>query len=341
MSQPPPHLRAATGLATAGRASASLAAQAVEAALEQLGQGRAGNILLFLSSDFAGNPQPAIIAAARAGQTLSVSGCTALGVMTEQDWLLDVPSACALVLADEPPYPPDTAQLSLAAPNAIDLAWLDDPQPRYGGIAGDVSGMGPYKIWRQSRIVGEGRCDLVMPAPSQIAISRALVPVSAMHQVTDIRGFDLHALDGRGAAATLLRAAEPLPPLHELALATYGSDDQIVQCAPLVSINPDGGVTVAARLLPGQKVRWMRHAASAADSEMHGLAKQAAPAFALVFSCAARGAMLHQGVDREWQALRQAWPDTPFAGFYGNGQIAPVGGANQLLHRSVVVAGFG
>lgn len=331
---------AATGLAHAGRALPRLAAQAVEEALSRLGRARAGKIVLFLSSDFAHDPQPAIIAAARAGQTLAVAGCTALGVFSEEDWLLDVPAACALVLADEPAPEPEAPRLVLAAPNTLDLAWLGQGTPCYGGIAGDASGMGPYKVWRQGRVLPEGRCELILPAPNSITISRALMPMGQLHAVTDIEGFDLKTLDGRHAAATLLRAAHPLPPLHELALATVDPQGHIGDCAPLVSINNDGGVTVAARLRPGQQVRWMRHTADAACSDMENLSKQATPAFALVFSCAGRGAALHDGIDREWMALRKVWPNTPFAGFYGNGQIAPVAGSNQLLHRSVVVAGF-
>jgi small ligand-binding sensory domain FIST len=342
MTSQPAHPRAATGLAHAGRALPRLAADAVEQALSRLGDARAGQVLLFLSSDFAQDPQPAIVAAARAGQTLAVSGCTALGVFSDDDWLLDTPAACALVLSESPAVASDSApRLALAAPNTVDLAWLEDHTPRYGGIAGDVSGMGPYKVWRQGRVSPEGRCELRLPAPSSITLSRALMPVSQLHQITDIAGFDLKGLDGRQAAATLIRAAHPLPPLHELALATFDQHDQLQHSAPLVSINPDGAVTVAARLFPGQRVRWMRHTAEAASDDMNGLSRQPAPAFALVFSCGGRGAALHDGLDREWQALRRAWPFTPFAGFYGNGQIAPVAGSNQLLHRSVVVAGFG
>lgn len=332
---------AASGLAHAGRALPRLAADAVEQALAKLGRARASQVLLFLSADFANDPQPAIVAAARAGQTLAVTGCTALGVFSEDDWLLDAPAACAMVFAEADTPSDNPATLTLAAPNAIDLAWLDSHTPRVGGIAGDASGMGPYKVWHQGRVAKDGRCEVALPALRDITISRALAPVGEAFEVTGIDGFDLKSLDGRQAAATLIRAAHPLPPLHEMALATFDLRDQLETTAPLVSINPDGGVTVAARLLPGQRVRWMRHQAETARLEMSALGNRPAPTFALVFSCAGRGAALHEGIDREWQALRHAWPFTPFAGFYGNGQIASVARHNQLLHRSVVVAGFG
>ncbi|WP_179958136.1 FIST C-terminal domain-containing protein [Chitinimonas arctica] len=329
----------ASGLAHASRAAPHLASDAVEQALARLGDTRAAAVLLFLSADFAHDPRPALVAAARAAQTIAVAGCTALGVMNEDDWLLDTPAAAVMLLRELPGSGDQAAQprLTLAAPNTIDLAWLDDQPIRYGGVAGDPTGVGPYKVWRQSQICPDGRCEMILPT-SDIALSRGMAPISPAFVVTEIEGFDLKTLNGRLAAATLRRSLDHLPALHELALATLDENDRPLDCWPLVSLNPDSGVTVAARLLPGQRVAWMRRSATAALAEMRAIADAPAPAAALMFACAARGPSLHDGQDKEWQTLTRAWPGTPLAGFYGNGQISHLGGSNRLLHQSVVLA---
>ncbi|QNM97498.1 FIST C-terminal domain-containing protein [Chitinimonas koreensis] len=329
----------ASGLAQSTRPSPQLAAQAVEQALQRLERPRADAVLLFLSADFAQDPRPALVAAARAGQTLAVTGCTALGVLTEDDWVLDAPAACALAIADmnaagdEPPAP----RLTLAAPNTLDLGWLEQGPQRFGGVAGDATGLGPYKVWRHGQLAGDGRCELALPG-AQVHVSLGLSQVGRPFQVTETDGFDLRTLDGRMASATLRRSLDPLPPLHELALAVLDDDGRPSGCWPLVSLNPDGSVTVAARLTPGMRVAWMGRSAAAALDELRAIARQPTPAAALMFSCGSRGPALHGGLDAEWQALVGAWPATPLAGFYGNAQIATLGASTRLLHQSVVVA---
>lgn len=331
----------ASGLAQSTRPSPQLAAQAVEQALQRLERPRADAVLLFLSADFAQDPRPALVAAARAGQTLAVTGCTALGVLTEDDWVLDAPAACALAIAGIPADVPDgeapAPRLTLAAPNTLDLGWLEQGSQRFGGVAGDATGLGPYKVWRHGQLAGDGRCELALPG-AQGHVSLGLSQVGKSFQVTETDGFDLRTLDGRMASATLRRSLDPLPPLHELALAALGDDGRPSGCWPLVSLNPDGSVTVAARLAPGMRVAWMGRSAAAALDELRVIAQTPAPAAALMFSCGSRGPALHGGLDAEWRTLVDAWPATPLAGFYGNAQIATLGASTRLLHQSVVVA---
>ncbi|MBV8464911.1 MAG: FIST C-terminal domain-containing protein [Burkholderiales bacterium] len=328
-----------TGLTQSPRATPRLAAEAVEKALARLGASRAGQVLLFLSADFAHDPRPAIVAAARAAQTLAITGCTALGVMTEEDWVLDAPSACALVLPEQLVLD-QQALLSLAAPNALDIGWLEQERPRYGGVAGDATGLGPFKVWRQGQIVPEGYADLPLPT-AHIGLSRGLAPVGTIHRITAVDGFDLQTLDERQAATTLRRAIDVMPPAHQIALALVDDNDAVTESLPVVSINPDGAVTVAGRVQVGERVRWLHRSAETAQQEVAALVAGPAPDFALLFSCGARGPELHGGVDREWEMVRAAWPGVPFAGFYGNGQIVHQAGMNRLLHQSLVLASFG
>ncbi len=93
-------MKAGTGLAQGRLADPALAEQAVHAAMTRAELEHPEALLLYLSADFAHDPQPAISAAARSCGCMQVVGCTAAGVFTEEDWILDAPAAAALVLGD-------------------------------------------------------------------------------------------------------------------------------------------------------------------------------------------------------------------------------------------------
>ena len=66
-----------------------------------------------------------------------------------------------------------------------------------------------------------------------------------------------------------------------------------------------------------------------------------APQFALLFSCLGRGPYLYNGVDQDLALLKTLFPNLPLIGFYGNGEIAPIRGENELLQYSAVLGLFG
>jgi small ligand-binding sensory domain FIST len=343
----------ATGLASAPQAHADLAARAVQRALGRAGLQRAESVLLFLSSDFAHNPRPALVAAARAAQTLNVAGCTAPGLITDEDWVLDAPSAAALVCGPETNRHPlaarDQPWLTLAAPDALNQTWLHTPRLRYGGVAGDATGRGPFKVWQQGQLQLDGRCALPMPgAAPALVLSRGLQAMGEVLEVDRAEGFDLQQVNGGSAAETLRRAfrngagtARELPPLYSLALGREDAQQGLAACWPVVSVNPDDSVTVATHLQAGEALRWMQYSAAHALAELEtGLASAQDPALGLMFSCSSRGAALHGGLDREWALVRHRFPAMPLLGFYGNGQILHDAQDNHLIHHSVVLALF-
>ena len=59
-----------------------------------------------------------------------------------------------------------------------------------------------------------------------------------------------------------------------------------------------------------------------------------------MFSCLGRSPHFDGGVDYTRQIVRQRFPQMPLLGFYGNGEIAPVKGRNQLLQLSAVLGLF-
>lgn len=82
---------AASGLSHGHRALPEHAEKAVKQALAKAGLERANAILLFLTPEYAANPEPALRAAARAGGCMQVVGCTGAGILTEDEWVLDSP----------------------------------------------------------------------------------------------------------------------------------------------------------------------------------------------------------------------------------------------------------
>src|SRR3990167_9777794 len=135
---------AASGLSHGHRALPEHAEKAVKQALAKAGLERANAVLLFLTPEYASNPEPALRAAARTAGCLEVVGCTGAGILTEEEWVLDSPGAAAMVLGGDlqlmiptqPGHNDEDMVLSLCTPAGMTAGWLDVPAHRFGGVAG-------------------------------------------------------------------------------------------------------------------------------------------------------------------------------------------------------------
>lgn len=354
-------MRVGSGLAQGRRAEAALAAQAVEAAMQRAGLSHAQAVLLYLNADFARDPQPAITAAARAGNCMQVAGCTAAGVFSDADWVLDAPAAAALVLGDGLSIQTAAADsdpvLTFAAPNALDMHWLMGGGARFGGVSGDASGHGPYTVWSGGRAQQGGRCELALAgAHLRVDVSQGIRPLSQPASIGQVEGHDVRVVGGHPALSSLvrelplsMRAAERIPTHLLLAGVTYGAPERAVEegrfhLLPVISANTkDRSVTVAGQLTTGLDLFWAMRQPQAAEQDMRAMLGRMTgdeigkPRFGLMFPCMGRGPYFYSGVDRDLQALKQMCPGMPFAGFYGNGEIAYLDGANRLLQYSVVL----
>lgn len=356
----------ATGLATASQASEELARRAVAQAMEKAGLTIANSVLLFLTPEFARDPQPALLAASKAANCTQIIGCSAVGILTEEDWVLDTPAAAAMVFGGEaglvpaPDPRPDELLLTLAAPNAINTTWLTRPGQRFGGVSGDATGQGPFKVWRGGKVAESGRCEAALRGLNgAVGISRGVRPLSQPLEITKASGFDVIALAQQPALNVLARDL-PLEmrepdgiPLHLLmAGIVFGDpataiDEGRYQLAPIISTNAeDHSVTLSSRLSPGERLFWALRQPLAAERDMrltldrleHQL--DAAPDFGLFFPCMGRGPYFYGGVDRDLELVRKRFPDMPLIGFYGNGEIAPLDGASQLFQYAAVLGLF-
>lgn len=355
-------MKAGAGFKRGRKASPELVSAAVHMALEAAGLELASSVLLFLTEDFADDPQPALRAAAAAASTTQVCGCSAPGIFTQQDWALDTPAAVALVLGDgaslAKPLPGEQELLlTLTAPNAFNPAWMSMPGLRFGGVSGDAIGQGPFSVWENGKGALSGFCELalqgvsgmVLPAHGFKRLNQPLLLDSAQE-------LDLLQIGGHPAAATLRAALENNAvdisaglPTHQLVAMVADREADLLlgecQLASLISSQADS-VTVAKAIKPGQWLAWGIRDTQAAQQNLATQIENistvlpAVPAFGLLFSCMGRGPYFYGGIDQDIELIKQYYPGMPLIGFYGNGEIAPVAGRNELLQHSVVLGLF-
>ena len=122
-------MKVATSIILGNKATPALVAEAVSIAMLKADITVASSVLLLLTSEFADDPQPAISAAAKASNCMQVFGCSATGIFTEEEWVLDSPAAAVMVFSGDISiqtakyYQPDQTLLTISAPNAINSTW--------------------------------------------------------------------------------------------------------------------------------------------------------------------------------------------------------------------------
>ncbi|MDR2241047.1 MAG: FIST C-terminal domain-containing protein [Zoogloeaceae bacterium] len=353
----------ATALATADTAEPELAADVVRAALARTGADIARGVLLFLSADFSHQAHAAVLAASRAASCLQVTGCTAPGVFTEEDWALDRPAACAMVFGGDcglaPPPASATPRLSLATPNAAARDWLAGPAPRYGMLSTNAGAHAAGRIWHHGKLAEDDRCEAIIGgARAAIGVSRGMRILDEPRPVSCL-GRDLLRVGGHPALNTLLRdlpletrEQEKLPFHLLMAGIIKGNPENAIEegryaLTPIIAANhEERSVTLALPLDDGDLVFWAMRQALAAENDLRRLTGQlgdelgATPDFGLLFSCLGRGPWFFGGEDRDLIAVKDRFPGMPLIGAYGGGQIAPLRDGNQQIYNAAVLALF-
>lgn len=327
-------MNAGSGLISSQQPHPELAGEAVRLALARAGLHRASHVLLFLTRDFARQPQPAVVSAARAAGCLSVYGSTAHGLFTETGWQLDQPAAAALVIA----APADHASgpgLSFSTHNRLPFAWQED-RPRAGILDADGA------VWANGRLAEDGCAECSLPTPPvRQALSSGLRPLGEPQVIDQCRGYDLLRLGGQQARDSLLRHLPPElrqnPPWHQIALLRSSDAPAIA----ILSANTDGSLTLAEPIERGSALIWALRQPLAAEGQMREALSDAArqlatPAFALMFSCIGRSPLFYGDDDHDLRIFLENFPDTPLLGAYGTGQIVPLAGRNSLFHHTAL-----
>jgi small ligand-binding sensory domain FIST len=357
-------MKVATSIVLGNQATAALAAEAVTRAMHKADITVANSVLLLLTSEFANNPQPAIKAAAKAANSLQVIGCSATGIFTEEDWVLDTPAAAAMVFGGDIslqlPNLNHTNQplFTLSAPNAINSTWLNNGNKRYGGVSGDAIGQGPFSVWQNAKGDVSGYVETFFNGVKVATkASHGLQLLTAPQTVQQVSDYDIRRLDNQEPLSSLQKAwkmhskSDDPVPLH-LVMATYADSPEAFyngeyNLTNLISHDDENGsITLAHRLEAGQFLSWGLRDKTAAAADLtltiHQLENElgCTPDFGLLFSCLGRGPYFYGGVDRDLKVLTQAFPYMPLIGFYGNGEIASIRDTNQLLPSSAVLSLF-
>ena len=355
----------ATAIVTADILTPELAATAVKNALKKIPAKQANSVLLYLSEEFASNPQPAIKAAAKAASTTQIMGCTATGIFTEDDWVMDGAAAAAMVFCGDyhltgviPNAQENNAlRMTLVAPNAIFTHWLESPSAKFGGVSGDATGRGPFSVWQNAKGTTQGYCELqINGALGVVAASHGLRILGAARRISKAQGFDVQEIGNSKALSTLVyqakkfRLSEPLP-THQL-MAVYANKASDIEhgdyfVSPIISGNEvDLSVTLATELQSNQWLAWAIRDVDAAQQDIVGVTNQLKkklarlPRFGLMFSSVGRGPYFYDGRDLDLALVKTVLPKMPIIGFYGNGEIAPILGKNTILPYSTVLGLF-
>lgn len=357
-------MKVATSIVLGKEASADLAAKAVANAMQKADISIANSVLLLLTSEFAGNPQQAIKAAAKAANCMQVMGCSATGIFTEDDWVLDAPAVAAMVfggsVALELPNRNTGNQplLTLTAPNAINSIWLNNSRQRYGGVSGDAIGQGPFSVWQNAKGEVSGYVEAFFSGVKVASgTSHGVQLLTQPQQIQQTEQFDLLQLNDKTPLNGLQKAwkshsrSDEAVPLH-LIIALYADSAEAItagnfnQTTVISCDEAAGSITLAQPLQAGQFLSWSLRATEVAEADITLLTESLTgelgcqPDFGLMFSCLGRGPYFYDGVDRDLKAITRTFPGMPVLGFYGNGEIAYINGNNHLLPYSAVLSLF-
>jgi small ligand-binding sensory domain FIST len=321
------------------------------------------SVVLFLSSEFVHSAHGTLAAASRAANCLNVWGCTAPGLLTEQDASIDEPAACAMVIGEGlalgPPGAGDAARLSLAVPSAATPIWLSGPGGRFGLISTDAGAQQPGRVWAHGANQAEGRASASFNgARTTVGVARGIRALSEAQSIDAVDGYDLLRLNNQFAYNSLLRALPPdlreaeRLPLNQLFAGevTEAGDDAIARgryrVLPLISVNHDDrSVTLGQRLKAGSRLFWGMRSTIGAEEDMRRMVELLAldgagapPDLGVMFSCMGRGPYFYGGEDRDLAIVRSRYPGMPLIGAYGAGQIAPLYEGNALIQNSALLA---
>jgi len=116
----------------------------------------------------------------------------------------------------------------------------------------------------------------------------------------------------------------------------------------LLAIDDESGaIAVADRVRVGQTIQFQIRDGQAAHDDLEAMLSDVrrrlggrAPAFGCYFNCAGRGRGLFGEPDHDVALIRRHLGHVPLAGFFGNGEFAPVGGRNFFHTYTGVLAIF-
>ena len=350
------------------------AAKAVEAAVAKIEPNSTiGSVLLFLSSAYSHAPHGAIKLAAKVAGTPQVFGCCALNLLCDEEWLMDVEGAVAMVFPRETALQPlrvmeqleiqPNAVLTLASPNASAIATNTTQLGQFGSLCSDEFGHGPYSIW-QSGQIQEHEFSLSAFPPKlkpHTIIATGEKALSKNMQINLANDHDLKQINQQRAFDTLpedLKTIAETQPYQLLCCTSETNDPNglakgVYAVNHVISVDRESGVVqISGKPKAGRYLFWaIRDAESAGESVQEELLKlkislekdsDKTPLFALMFPNISRGAEFYNGLDKDFECFKSTFPEIPMIGFYGNGEItqSPITNKNIIRQYATVITIF-
>jgi len=351
----------ATGLSY-GHANQALHAEiAVQRALAKTTLSQASSVLLFLTPECAREPKASIRSAARVAGCTQIVGCTGVGVLTEEEWVMDSPAAAAMVfgseihLASGPGYP---LSLCFATGDHLSLDVLNSA-PMFGMTTADTVDGVDFKVWSSSRIAEQGHVEVVIDGTiPAVGLSHSILELGPPLRVSQARQHELVSLDGISALASLTECVQRYR-TDRIGLTEdqlfFGileedrddSDPVPFRLGHILSTDiARQTVTLSSPVLPGERLFWAildpeaaeRSTSTLIDSLHRKLRMD--PSFGLLFPSVQRGPAFFGDRDRDVDLLASRLPGLPFAGYYGRDQIAPADGVNRICQYAAALGLF-
>jgi small ligand-binding sensory domain FIST len=195
----------------------------------------------------------------------------------------------------------------------------------------------------------------------RLGVAQGCQPIGQPSRISRARANQIIELDGRPALEYLQETVATLPKAeieraanslfagiaHEEAQRPIHQGDLLVR--NLVGVDPgSGAVAVAEQVRPGQIIQFVLRDARAARADMRRMVealyagtRRVRPRFGFYFNCLGRGAGLYGAPDHDITLIREFFGDLPIVGFFGNGELAPVGGKNYAHSYTGVLAIIG
>lgn len=226
--------------------------------------------------------------------------------------------------------------------------------PVYGGAASDEFEFTATRQFFGCEVLSNSVPMMTVQDSSPVGhgVGYGWCPIGAAYTATRTEGEVLLQLNGEPALDVIARALGgfDIAALLEYPLAVCDEQGDVMYLRSVLSADEDsGGVRMVGSVPEGASVRFtivregdiLVGSTSAAECAIADLPNGIAGG--LVFSCAARKTVLGVRVVQEHARIRQAMgPDTPWAGFYGYGELLATSPSSNAMHNiTCVIAAIG
>ncbi len=252
------------------------------------------------------------------------------------------------------PWPSDAALLLLGEPYSFPadvlLSRLNEDRPAarvVGGMASGAYGPGQNRLLLNTATRTRGAVAALIHGDVQIdtVVSQGCRPIGQPYVVTKAERNVILELGGKPPLAQLQALFPTLSPQEQALVQsglhvgrvineyqdTFARGDFLIR--NVVGVDRESGaIAIGDFLRPGQTVQFHVRDAASADEDLRAMLAAAGSAEgaqgALLFTCNGRGTRLFDTPDHDAAVTQQLLHQAPLAGFFAQGEIGPVGGAN-------------